>query len=649
MNYSQLIFLIIISTLILVKGNMLGFFIVVLGYVFYCLFSGNKVRIKWTLLILICIFTRYVLINDNDVELVEHDVGYIVSIRDFGYIVRDFDSVNNYILYTDEVLGINDVIEFKQTPKHIDSFQNFYIFNYLTYAKQNHIVASYDNPSIKLLYKSKVAGKLSRLIKQSDNELLKKFIFKEGEESYDYESTFLSSGMHFSFLFNFLATTLGFFFYEKHCQHIISLFKIICFGAFPHLFALKRIILMDILKYFKFDYQIRILIYLCFFLIIDPFNIVSYSFLIPLLFMLSSLYKGNTEEYIMNIVTIIPIQLLMNNSISLLFLLLFNVLKVIYSWLFIFSLLNNTFLNNILMKLYNIVIYLYSIIIELDLRIGVGYASILFCVVYYLVVFESKYMLRSAGILVLINYLLLYSIPFTRITMIDVGQGDSILIEYPFHRANILVDTGGSRYRDIANDVLIPILYSKGINKLDYLFVTHDDMDHSGAKEQLIKNFRIDNIIDSNNNQIFKIDRINQIKQYDVGDYDDENANSLILSFIFDDISFFTAGDITSSVESKLLRMNLLEECDIYKLSHHGSDTSNTKKFIGYLKPKIIVNSSGRNNYYNHPAESVIKTINDLDIPYYDTQKDGAIEIIIVSNFIAIRTMKRNIYGIMKA
>ena len=56
--------------------------------------------------------------------------------------------------------------------------------------------------------------------------------------------------------------------------------------------------------------------------------------------------------------------------------------------------------------------------------------------------------------------------------MIDVKRGDSFLIELPFNKGNILIDTGGSDYYDINKNVLTPFLKSKGIKKINYLFLT---------------------------------------------------------------------------------------------------------------------------------------------------------------------------------
>ena len=82
-----------------------------------------------------------------------------------------------------------------------------------------------------------------------------------------------------------------------------------------------------------------------------------------------------------------------------------------------------------------------------------------------------------------------------KVVMIDVGQGDCFLIQQPFNKGNILIDTGGLQTRDLASTTLVPYLNSQGIYKLDYVFISHDDFDHNGSYDSLSKQIKIDNTI----------------------------------------------------------------------------------------------------------------------------------------------------------
>ncbi|MBR8645255.1 MBL fold metallo-hydrolase [[Brevibacterium] frigoritolerans] len=91
--------------------------------------------------------------------------------------------------------------------------------------------------------------------------------------------------------------------------------------------------------------------------------------------------------------------------------------------------------------------------------------------------------------------------------IIDVGQGDSIFISLPFNRGNYLIDTGGQitfpidtwaikrKKFNTANDIIIPLLKSKGIHQLDKLILTHPDADHMGSAKELIDHFKVEIII----------------------------------------------------------------------------------------------------------------------------------------------------------
>src|SRR5699024_2375767 len=90
-----------------------------------------------------------------------------------------------------------------------------------------------------------------------------------------------------------------------------------------------------------------------------------------------------------------------------------------------------------------------------------------------------------------------YIYPFMNVTFLDVGQGDSILISFPYNKGNILIDTGGiynSSY-SIAKNKTIPYLKSIGITCLDYIIITHGDYDHMGEAINLVKKFKVNKII----------------------------------------------------------------------------------------------------------------------------------------------------------
>ena len=110
--------------------------------------------------------------------------------------------------------------------------------------------------------------------------------------------------------------------------------------------------------------------------------------------------------------------------------------------------------------------------------------------------------------------------------------------------------------------------------------------------------------------------------------YDNENDNSLLTYMKIYSTSILSLGDASSKVE-KLISKYRISNIDIFKLSHHGSKTSRSYKFLNSIKPKIGVISSGRNNRFNHPSKETINTLNKLSINYLNTQEEGSIKFVI--------------------
>ena len=233
------------------------------------------------------------------------------------------------------------------------------------------------------------------------------------------------------------------------------------------------------------------------------------------------------------------------------------------------------------------------------------------------------------------------------LTMIDVGQGDSILLE--LKNKNILIDTGGNSFSDynIAVNKLIPYFKSLGIKKIDYLILTHGDYDHLGEAVNLINNFKVDkvilnndkfndleteliNVLNDRNINYFK--NVKQLsifnnKLYFLNDelYSNENDNSIVLYVVVNDVKMLFMADAGISVEHDIIKKYNLNDIDILKVGHHGSKTSTSKEFITQIQPKYALISVGANNWYGHPHEEVLENLNSSNI--YRTDLNGSIKI----------------------
>lgn len=244
----------------------------------------------------------------------------------------------------------------------------------------------------------------------------------------------------------------------------------------------------------------------------------------------------------------------------------------------------------------------------------------------YFASIKLKPMKRAFGLIV-ISFVAMYIFPINNafnneVSFINVGQGDSILIRNRF--ATALIDTGGNLKYDLAKESLIPYLKSKRIYKIDYLIVTHNDYDHMGARDSLIENFKVSKYIDKHDMFPLNIGGVilNSHNSYD--QKEDDNDNSLVISFAISNTKFLLMGDASKKVEQKLIKANVDLSSDILKIGHHGSKTSTSEDFINKVNPKEAVISVGKNKY-GHPTKDVISLLEKYQITIRRTDIEGTI------------------------
>ncbi len=272
---------------------------------------------------------------------------------------------------------------------------------------------------------------------------------------------------------------------------------------------------------------------------------------------------------------------------------------------------------------------------------------------------------------ILICVALILLIPVRRgfkISLIDVGQGDGLCIEY--NSKTYMIDGGSSSKNNLAKYQLLPFLKSKGISHIDYWFISHPDSDHiSGLKEMLSEEGKMDisigtvvlpasATIESDAEELISLieSRKINIAYVSQGDsftykdlslecinpvkgkvYDDVNAYSEVFILRYKDFSMVLTGDATTESEEDIMEylggVARREVCagdykiDILKVGHHGSKTSTGKAFAEILSPDIAVISVGKNNKYGHPNKETIDTLTDIQATIFQTSQLGCIEI----------------------
>ena len=202
-----------------------------------------------------------------------------------------------------------------------------------------------------------------------------------------------------------------------------------------------------------------------------------------------------------------------------------------------------------------------------------------------------------------------------------------------------------------------PYLLDHGINKIDYIIVSHFDSDHCGGLFFILNNFKVKNIIIGKQAEeypnLIKFIKLQQkrkinlisVQSKDVLVFDKKtrievlfpdinnevsenkiNNNSLVFKLYYKNLSILFTGDIEEEAESLLI--NLYREklkSDILKVGHHGSKTSSAEDFIKYVKPKIALIGVGENNNFGHPSDEVIDRLIFYGAVVYRTDKMGEI------------------------
>lgn len=233
------------------------------------------------------------------------------------------------------------------------------------------------------------------------------------------------------------------------------------------------------------------------------------------------------------------------------------------------------------------------------------------------------------------NFLKQFKDGSTYVHFIDVGQGDCSLI---FDKdRTVLIDCG-----EVDKGIKVARYLKKlGIKKIDYFIATHPHTDHIGGFVDVARKFDVENVIMPKipdnlvpTNPVYeqflsflKENRAIKVKEARVGevyglgrgklqilgplrqDYDNLNDFSVVCRFDVGSSSFLFAGDAQKAAEHDLIKSGQKLKANVFKLNHHGSRTSNTKRFLKAVGARIYIASVGRNNPYHHPHVRVLNRI----------------------------------------
>ncbi|GFR37370.1 DNA internalization-related competence protein ComEC/Rec2 [Insulibacter thermoxylanivorax] len=283
------------------------------------------------------------------------------------------------------------------------------------------------------------------------------------------------------------------------------------------------------------------------------------------------------------------------------------------------------------------------------------------------------------------------------VSVLDVGQGDAILIRTP-HGRHLLIDGGGTfrfgeqeawRARrdpyEVGKDTLVPLLRRRGIQRLDAVIATHLDADHIGGLHAVLENIpteRIlyngttkdsayaDRLVHTAREKGIPLIRVSAGRTWQadkdtrlqflhpivdqegngeaVPEVSDQNGASVVFLLQMQDASFLLTGDIGSAEERKVIdyiqeagaRNVLLPDkrfIDVLKVAHHGSRYSTSDDWLGYWQPAVAAISVGRNSY-GHPSEDVLGRLMEHGVKMYRTDEHGEIQFMSSGGKLYLRT-----------
>jgi competence protein ComEC len=258
--------------------------------------------------------------------------------------------------------------------------------------------------------------------------------------------------------------------------------------------------------------------------------------------------------------------------------------------------------------------------------------------------------------------------PDLRVTFLSIGEGDGAVLRFPGSRV-MVIDAGGSYGGfDAGERIVAPYLWSQKIMRIDYLVLSHPDLDHFGGLDFLAMNFAprafwttgvpssdvgYARLLDDLAHAKIPIELVRESAPIDsVGgvaidslnsDADiaqTSNNSSMVLRFSLGGASLLFTGDLESAGERAILARGGDLNATVLKVPHHGSATSSTAAFVEAVRPKVAVISDGYLNNFHFPADAVVQRYLDEGAIVMRTDQAGAVMVDATRDAMSVRTFR---------